>query len=66
MMAKPFVWPVIRVYTDGGVGSRARDLIDPEHIMFLGPGLFAVILGIAALRRPAQTRTVVHGRTLGP
>jgi hypothetical protein len=68
MIAKPFLWPVIRVYTDDGGGRSARDLIDPEHIMFLGPGVFAIILGLAALLRPAvqQTRTVVHGRTPGP
>jgi hypothetical protein len=67
MMAKPFVWPVIVVYTYGGGGSRTRDLIDPEHLMFLGPGLFAIILGLVAVRRPVQQhRTVVHARTPGP
>ena len=52
MMAKPFIWPVIVVYEYNGGGSRQRDLIDPEHLMFLGPGLFAIILGLVALRRP--------------
>ena len=51
MMAKPFVWPVIRVYEQGG--SRARDLIDPEHIMFLGPGLVVVIATlVCVLKKP--------------
>ena len=50
MMMKPFVWPVIRVTE---YGSSARDMMDPEHIMFFGPGLFAIIVAlIAALKKP--------------
>jgi hypothetical protein len=52
MMAKPFAWPVIVTYAYEGGGRHERDLIDPEHLMFLGPGLVAIIFGLAVLRRP--------------
>ena len=45
MMIKPFVWPVIRI-TEYGQGPRG--LNDPEHLMFLGPGLFVIIVALVA------------------
>lgn len=52
MIAKPFVWPVIRTFTDtyggGGTSSRARDIIDPEHAEFIGSGIVVLVTGLIA------------------
>ena len=53
MMAKPFVWPVLRQWDDSA--PYPRGMMDPEHIMFLGPGLLAIIVAvIAAKKKPAR------------
>jgi NADH:ubiquinone oxidoreductase subunit 6 (subunit J) len=50
MLTKPFVWPVLSMHEGG---SWPRGTMDPEHIMFLGPGLVAIIVGlIAGLKKP--------------
>ena len=53
MMSKPFVWPVLRQWDDSA--PYPRGMMDPEHIMFLGPGLLAIIVAvIAAKKKPAR------------
>lgn len=52
MMIKPFVWPVINITE---TGHWPRDMNDPEHLMFFGPGLFVIIVALVAglkSRRP--------------
>jgi len=49
MLAKPFVWPVIRDYNNGH--TRSRGMMDPEHLMFLGPGLLVLIVALIVLLR---------------
>ena len=55
MMAKPFIWPVITTYSSPHTSwSHPRDMLDPEHLMFLGPGLLAIFVGMyAGLKRPS-------------
>lgn len=52
MLAKPFIWPVIRVWSAGelgrSAGSRPRDLIDPEHLVFLGAGVVVIVTALIA------------------
>ena len=50
LMTKPFIWPVLIVHEGG---TWPRDMMDPEHIMFFGPGLLAIIAAvIAAAKKP--------------
>ena len=56
MMIKPSVWPVIRI-TEYGQG--ARGLNDPEHLMFLGPGLFVIIVALVAGLKATKADQVV-------
>lgn len=53
LLAKPFVWPVIRNYTEAGSpgGSRSRGLFDPEHLEFLGTGIIVLITGLVTGRK---------------
>ena len=50
LIAKPLVWPLV---AKGGDGTMYEwDLMDPEHLSFLGPGIVAVIVGlVVGLRR---------------
>jgi len=51
MIAKPFVWPVMRIWETGQ--AYPRDTTDPEHLMFWGPGVVVVIVAlIAAAKKP--------------
>lgn len=51
MIAKPFVWPVLRIWETGE--SYPRGMSDPEHLMFWGPGVVvAIVTLIAALKQP--------------
>jgi hypothetical protein len=51
MLVKPFVWPVIVTY-DGH--SRQRGMMDPEHIMFLGPAIVVIVVALVAWRKPSS------------
>ena len=51
MISKPFLWPVIRVTE---YGSSPRDMMDPEHIMFFGPGVTAIIVALICLLKGAR------------
>jgi hypothetical protein len=53
MYAKPFVWPVTRVWEVGEAEGHAyaRGLMDPEHLMFLGPATLVVIVTIVCLAK---------------
>jgi 4-amino-4-deoxy-L-arabinose transferase-like glycosyltransferase len=46
MIAKPFVWPVMRQWENGR--AYARGLIDPEHLMFWGPGVVVIVVALIA------------------
>lgn len=52
MLVKPFVWPVIRTWTDsyGGDGPRSypRGMLDPEHLEFIGSGIVVLVTGLIA------------------
>jgi len=50
MFAKPFVWPVMRIWEDGH--RYARGMMDPEHAVFLGSGIVVLVTAfIAGLRK---------------
>jgi hypothetical protein len=53
MYAKPFVWPVMRVWEPGAAEGHAyaRALTDPEHLMFLGPATLVVIVTIVVIAK---------------
>ena len=51
MIAKSFIWPVISI---GPTWNHPRDMIDPEHIMFWGPGVVVVIVALVAGLRPKR------------
>ena len=53
LLVKPFVWPVIRHYTEAGApgGSRSRGRFDPEHLEFLGTGIVVLITGLVTGRK---------------
>jgi hypothetical protein len=52
MIAKPFIWPVIRSWSAESGSQRfpdhARGMMDPEHLVFLGTGVVVVITGLVA------------------
>ena len=51
MFAKPFVWPVMRIWEDGH--RYARGMLDPEHAVFLGAGIVVLVTAlISGLRKP--------------
>lgn len=51
MIAKSFIWPVISI---GPTWNKSRDLIDPEHIMFWGPGVVVVVVALIAGAKPKR------------
>ena len=51
MLVKTAVWPVMRIWETGE--RYPRGTMDPEHLMFWGPGVVVVIVTlVAVLRRP--------------
>jgi hypothetical protein len=50
MIAKPFVWPVMRSWERGPVYPRG--MTDPEHLMFWGPGVVVIVVALIAARKP--------------
>lgn len=65
MFAKPFVWPVLRTWTDsydhGGARTYARGMLDPEHLGFLAAGLVVFVTGlVAGLKAPPAPKRPGH------
>lgn len=51
MIAKPWIWPVIseyQAYDTKQLVSRARGLLDPEHLEFVGSGIVVLVTGLIA------------------
>lgn len=53
MFAKPYVWPVMRIWEPGAAEGHAypRAMTDPEHFMFWGPAIVVAIVTLVVVAK---------------